>query len=51
MEQFPLKFADMSILEFRSRKGQKEPASFVLRMIKDVIVYDDQMKYMFMNLR
>ena len=43
-------FADISILEFRSAKGQKEPASFILRMIRDVIVYDDQMKYMFMNL-
>ena len=48
LEQYD--FADISILEFRSKKDQREHASFVLRMIRDVIVYDDQMKYMFMNL-
>lgn len=48
LERYDL--ADISILEFRSKKGQTEPASFVLRMIRDVLVYDDQMKYMFMNL-
>lgn len=48
LEQYD--FDDMSILEFRGKRGQKEHASFILRMIKDVIVYDDQMKYMFMNL-
>lgn len=49
LEQYD--FSDISILEFRGKRARKEPASFILRMIRDVVVYDDQMKYMFMNLR
>lgn len=48
LEQY--NFSDISILEFRSKKSRKEPASFVLRMIRDVLVYDEHLKYLFMNL-
>ena len=48
LEQYD--FSDISIIELRSSRDRKEHPSLLPRMIRDVIVYDEQQKYLFMNL-
>lgn len=41
---------DISIIELRSEKNRHEQSSLIPRMVRDVIVYDKNQKYLFMNL-
>jgi len=43
-------FKDCSLLDLRNDKSEKEIYEYILRCFRDVIVYDKNQRYMFMNL-